>query len=83
MVEIIERRQSPLELLPALRHHLGWALASVLRGRPQIIGELLATGGRCAAAYRELRSRRKLLAEAEKTCRTQTASSGSPLATAT
>ncbi|MDP3773753.1 MAG: NAD(P)/FAD-dependent oxidoreductase [Gemmatimonadales bacterium] len=64
LIETIDRRRSPLELIPALQL-LWWALVSALRGRPQITAELLAAAGRAAATYRELRTRRKLLAEAE------------------
>ncbi len=46
-------------------HLLRWALGCALGGRPRLIAELLTAAGRAAATHRELRTRRKLLAEAE------------------
>ena len=60
----IEHRLSPTETFPA-RDVLWWALAAALRGSPGVLPQFIARGKHGSAIDRELRLRRRLLAEAE------------------
>jgi len=60
----MEHRLSPTETFP-VRHVLGWALGAALRGSPRVLAQFIAKGKRGSAIDRELRLRRRLLAEAE------------------
>lgn len=60
----MEHRLSPTETFP-VRHVLWWALAAALRGSPGVLPQFIAKGKRGSAIDRELRIRRRLLAEAE------------------
>jgi menaquinone-9 beta-reductase len=60
----IEHRLSPTETFPA-RDVLWWALAAALRGSPGVLPQFIARGKHESAIDRELRLRRRLLAEAE------------------
>ncbi|MET0164070.1 MAG: hypothetical protein ABW318_03575, partial [Vicinamibacterales bacterium] len=60
----MEHRLSPTETFP-VRYVLWWALAAALRGSPRVLPQFIAKGKRGSAIDRELRLRRRLLAEAE------------------
>jgi hypothetical protein len=60
----MEHRLSPIETFP-VRHVLWWALEATLRGSPRVLLQFIAKGKRGSAIERELRLRRRLLAEAE------------------
>jgi hypothetical protein len=60
----IEHRLSPVETFP-VRHVLWWALGATLRGSPRVLRQFIARGKHGSAIDRELRLRRRLLAEAE------------------
>jgi hypothetical protein len=60
----MEHRLSPIETFP-VRHVLWWALGATLRGSPRVLLQFIAKGKRGSAIERELRLRRRLLAEAE------------------
>ena len=60
----MEHRLSPTETFP-VRHVLWWALGAALRGSPRVLPQFIAKGKRGSAIDRELRLRRRLLAEAE------------------
>ena len=64
MAATMKHELSPQETLPVLKV-LGWTLGAALRGSPRVIPQFLAVGKRGAAINRELRLRRRLLAEAE------------------
>ena len=51
--------------LPHMPLKLWWALVAALRGSPRVLPEFIAQGKRGAGIDRELRLRRRLLAEAE------------------
>jgi menaquinone-9 beta-reductase len=59
----IEHRLSPTETFP-VRDVLWWALAAALRGSSGVLPQFIARGKRGSAIDRELRLRRRLLAEA-------------------
>ena len=61
IIEAVDRRQSPVDITLAW-YVARWTLAAAMRGRPQVLADLLATAGRAAGTYRELRTRRRLLA---------------------
>ncbi len=67
LVKAIDERVSPFDTMLGLRATPSM-LAAVLR-RPRAIKELLVTGGHALAAYRELRTMRRLLADANHDCR--------------
>lgn len=77
MAATIEHQLSPADTFP-VRHVLWWTLGAALRGSPGVVPEFLAKGRRATAINRELRLRRRLLAEAEASQGT----SGSPIRTA-
>jgi hypothetical protein len=60
----MEHRLSPIETFP-VRHVLWWALVAAFRGSPRVLPQFIAKGTRGAAIDRELRLRRRLLADAE------------------
>jgi len=60
----IEHQLSPTDTFP-IRHVLWWTLGAALRGSPGVVPEFLAKGRRATVITRELRLRRRLLAEAE------------------
>lgn len=62
--DVIERRQSPFGMVPGLGV-LWWTLVAAVRGRPRVIGELLAAGRRTVPMYLEWRAMQRLLAEAD------------------
>jgi len=63
IIEAVDRRQLPADI--TLGWYVArWTLAAALHGRPQVLAELLATAGRAAGTFRELRTRHRLLASA-------------------
>ena len=60
----MEHRLSPTETFP-VRLVLWWALGAAFRGSPRVLPQFIAKGKRGSAIDRELRLRRRLLAEAE------------------
>ncbi len=64
LLEALDRRHPPFDIISGSQV-LWWTLAAAIRGRPQVIGELLAAGRRAVPTYREWRARRKLMADAE------------------
>ena len=64
LIGAIDRRLSPLDIIPAWRA-VWWSLVAAARGRPRVIGELPAAAARGIGMYRELHSRLRLLADAE------------------
>ena len=62
MFEVMERRRSHFEMNTGWQV-LWWTLVAAARGRPRVIGELLAAGRRTLPMYLEWRSRKRLLAE--------------------
>jgi 2-polyprenyl-6-methoxyphenol hydroxylase-like FAD-dependent oxidoreductase len=64
MAATIEHQVSPQETF-SVRQVLWWALGAALRGSPGVAPQFVAMGRRGAAIDRELRLRRRLLAEAE------------------
>jgi len=60
----LEHRLSPTETFP-VQHVLWWALVAAFRGSLRVLPEFIAQGKRGAGIDRELRLRRRLLAEAE------------------
>ena len=64
MAATMEHQLSPLETFP-VRRVLGWTLDAAFRGSLGVVTQFLARGRRGSAINRELRLRRRLLAEAE------------------
>jgi hypothetical protein len=64
IMEAVDRRQLPVDITLAW-YVARWTLAAAMRGRPEVLADLLATAGRAAGTYRELRTRRRLLASAD------------------
>ena len=64
MAATMEHQLSPTDTFP-VRQVLWWTLGAALRGSPGVVPEFLAMGRRGTAVNRELRLRRRLLAEAE------------------
>ena len=64
LIGAIDQRLSPINLIPAWRV-MWWTLVAAARGRPRVIGELLAAAARSIGMRRELRARLRLLADAE------------------
>ena len=60
----MEHQLSPLETFSA-REVLWWTLEAAVRGSRRVIPESIATARQGSATNRELRLRRRLLAEAE------------------
>jgi flavin-dependent dehydrogenase len=65
IVEMIERRRSPVEMVSGSAI-LGRTLAAAVLGRPRVIGDLWAASQRTASMLREWRTLRRLLSEAER-----------------
>jgi menaquinone-9 beta-reductase len=63
MAATMEHQLSPFETFP-VRQVLRWALGAAFRGSLGVVPEFIAMGRRGSAANRELRLRRRLLAEA-------------------
>ncbi len=61
MGELVEHSLSPYEILPP-RYALGCSLGAVLRGQPEIFGQLIAQIRRGMWVSSELARRRRLLA---------------------
>jgi hypothetical protein len=64
MAATIEHQLSPLHTF-AVRQVLWWALGAAFRGSLGVVPEFIAMGRRGSAINRELRLRRRLLAEAQ------------------
>jgi 2-polyprenyl-6-methoxyphenol hydroxylase-like FAD-dependent oxidoreductase len=64
MAATMEHQLSPTDTFP-IRQVLWWTLGAALRGSPGVVPQFLAMGRRGTAVNRELRLRRRLLAEAE------------------
>jgi 2-polyprenyl-6-methoxyphenol hydroxylase-like FAD-dependent oxidoreductase len=64
MAATMEHQLSPTATF-AVRRVLWWTLVAALRGSPGVVPQFLAMGKRGTAVNRELRLRRRLLAEAE------------------
>jgi hypothetical protein len=64
MAATIEHQLSPTATFSPLQV-LGWALGAALQGSPGVMLQFVAMGRRGSAVNRELRLRRRLLAEAE------------------
>ena len=61
IIAVVDTRRLPFD--PTLVGHvLRWTFAAAMRGRPQVLADLLAATARAAGVYRELRARRRLLA---------------------
>jgi flavin-dependent dehydrogenase len=61
IIAVVDTRRLPFD--PTLVGHvLRWTFAAAMRGRPQVLADLLAATARAAGVYRELRTRRRLLA---------------------
>lgn len=65
LVEVMERRRSPLEAIPKLGLLRGAGIAA-LRGRWGVLDELRMSGSRALAMTREVRVRDRMLADAER-----------------
>jgi hypothetical protein len=63
LVDVMERRLSPFELLP-LSSVLGWTVTAALQGRWAVFREIIEAGRQGSVLHREMRARSKLLAEA-------------------
>lgn len=63
LTQIFEHRVSPYELVPVGKAAV-WMLGAFLRGKWQVLPEFLAQGRRGAQFKRELKARKRLLAEA-------------------
>jgi menaquinone-9 beta-reductase len=64
MAATMEHQLSPIDTFP-VRQVLWWTLGAALRGSPDVVSQFLVLGRRGTAVNRELRLRRRLLAEAE------------------
>jgi flavin-dependent dehydrogenase len=67
MAATMEHQLSPQETFP-VRQVLWWTLGAAVRGSPGVLPEFVAMARRGSAIDRELRLRRRLLAEAEGLC---------------
>ena len=66
MALVMEHKLSPFDAFP-VSSIIKWTIGAALRGNLHVIPEFFAKGKRASFVNRELKSRRKLLAEVEST----------------